>query len=146
MLVSGFMVPFEKVLKCLPSNTVEEVLELMMDNRVSCLVIILDGKPTGIITKTDLCWCYRNRIPLDSQVGDIMPWTAGIKKVKSNMDRDAAAKFFEKHNVHHALVINDNDEAVGVISALDIAKEVAKDARAWPWNRNESGRVCVPSH
>lgn len=148
MLVSGFMIPYGKVLKCEPSSTVKEVLNLVMDWHVSCLVIVLGDKPTGVITKTDLCWCYQNRISLDSQVGDIMPWTSGIKKIKSNVDRDTAAKFFEKNKIHHALVVDDNEKEVGLISALDIASEVAKDARAWPWNRQEDGKVhpMVPSH
>lgn len=141
MLVSGFMIPYGKVLKCEASNTVREVLNLMMDWHVSCLVIVLEDKPTGIISKTDMCWCYHNGISLDAQVGDIMPWTAGVKKIKSTMDRDSAAKFFEKNKIHHALVVDDHDKAVGLISALDIASEVAKDARAWPWNRQEDGRV-----
>ncbi|ACI64420.1 predicted protein [Thalassiosira pseudonana CCMP1335] len=145
MLVSGFMIPYDKVLKCEASSTVDEVLNLMTDWKVSCLVIVLDNKPTGIITKTDMCWCYRNKVPLDSQVGDIMPWTAGIKKVGCNVDRDSAAKFFEKNKVHHAVVVDDHDAPVGLISAMDIATEVAKDARAWPWNRSETGRV-VPIH
>jgi len=139
------MVPLKSVKKCQPSSTVEEVLDLMMESHISCLVIVVNERPTGIVTKTDMCWCYRNKIPLDSQVGDIMPWTAGIKRIRDNIDRDAAAKFFEKHHVHHALVVDENEVPVGLISALDIATEVAKDARAWPWIRNESGRVEMPS-
>lgn len=147
MIVSGFMVPYEKVLKCEASDTVKEVLDRLMEWHVSSLVIVLEGKPTGIITKTDVCWCYHNGIPLDSQVGDIMPWTAGIKKIGSTEDRDAAAKFFERNKIHHALVVDRDDEVVGLISSLDIAAEVARDARAWPWNRQEDGKVHqIASH
>jgi signal-transduction protein with cAMP-binding, CBS, and nucleotidyltransferase domain len=144
MLVSGFMVPYEKVLKCQPSSTVEDVLASMTDEHVSCLVITLADQPHGIVTKTDMCWCYRNRISLESQVGDIMPWTLSVKKIRNNLDRDGAAKFFEKNKVHHAIVVDENDNAVGLISAMDIAIEVAKDARAWPYIRHESGRVPPP--
>ena len=148
MFVSGFMVPYDKVLKCTPSSTVREVIETMMDRHISCLVIVQDDKPTGIVTKTDLCRCYVNGISVHSQIGDIMPWawTASVKKIKCNTDRDAAAKFFEKNHVHHAVVVNENEKVVGLISAMDIATEVAKDARAWPWNRNEGGRVVVQTH
>eukprot|EP01083_Nonionella_stella_P089193 248828_1 len=111
MLVSGFMVPYAKVLKCEASDTVREVLNLMMEWHVSCLAIVIDDKPTGIVTKTDMCWCYHNGISLESQVGDIMPWTAGLKKIRSNVDRDSAAKFFEKNKVHHALVIDEHEKA-----------------------------------
>ncbi|KAL7442185.1 hypothetical protein ACHAXM_008647 [Skeletonema potamos] len=141
MLVSGFMVPFKDVLKCEASSTVKEVLNLMMDWQVSSLVIVLEDKPTGIITKTDMCWCYHNGISLDTQIGDVMPWTAGMKTIQATAGKDDAAKFFEKHSLHHALVVDANDKVVGLISALDIAKEVAKDARAWPYNRHEDGKA-----
>ena len=141
MLVSGFMIPYDKVLKCEASSTVKEVLNLLMQWHVSCLVIVMGDKPTGVITKTDMCWAYQNAISLDSQIGDIMPWTAGLKKIKSTVDRDTAAKFFEHNKIHHALVVDEYGKEVGLISALDIASEVAKDARAWPWNRHEDGKV-----
>ncbi|KAL7469838.1 hypothetical protein ACHAXS_010087 [Conticribra weissflogii] len=153
MLVSGFMVPYDKVLKCTPSSTVKEVIEKMVEHSVSSLVIVPDDevdskRPSGIVTKTDLCQCYLHGISLTAQVGDIMPWTwtKSLEFIKANVDRDAAAKFFEKHRVHHAVVVNEKEEAVGLISSADIASEVAKDARAWPWNRNESGRVVLEMH
>ena len=141
MLVSGFMVPFKDVLKCEASSTVKDVLNLMMDWKVSALVIVLEDKPTGIITKTDMCWCYQNGISLDTQIGDVMPWNAGMKKIMATVDKDTAAKFLENQQVHHALVVDANEKAVGLISALDIAKEVAEDARAWPYNRHEDGKA-----
>lgn len=73
-----------------------------------------------------------------------MPWTMGVKKIQSNVDRDEAAKFFEKHKVHHAIVVDENDKPVGLVSAMDIASEVAKDSRAWPYIRNETGKIDIP--
>ena len=128
MLVSGFMIPYAQVVKVQASDTVRNVVNLMLLDHVSCLVIVLEDRATGIITKTDACWCYLNGISLDAQVGDIMPWTAGLKKIQSNVDRDGAAKFLEKNKVHHALVIDENGKEVGLISSFDIAHEVAKDA------------------
>lgn len=142
MLVSGFMVPLKDVLKCESSSTVKEALTLMLDWKVSSLVIMLEDKPIGIVTKTDMCWCYHSGIALTTQIGDVMPWTAGIKKIEATADKDAAAKFFEKNKVHHALVVDaSTDKVVGLISALDVAKEVARDARAWPYNRHEDGKA-----
>ena len=147
MLVSGFMIPYAQVLKCQASDTVKDALDRMMESRVSSLVIVVDDRPTGILTKTDLCWCYQNGTSLDSLVGDIMPWTAGIKKIRGTVDRDNAAKFFEANKIHHALVVDEDDREVGLISAMDVATEVAKDARAWPWNRHEDGKVhSIVSH
>eukprot|EP01083_Nonionella_stella_P032787 89704_1 len=141
MLVSGFMIPFNKVLKCQTSDTLRQALNLMTDWKVSCLVIVLEDKATGIITTTDICRCYHDGTSLDCQVGDVLLSTAGIKKIKKTVDRDTAAKFFEKNKIHHAVVVDGNGKDVGLISSLDIATEAAKDARAWPWNRQEDGKV-----
>ena len=56
-------------------------------------------------------------------------------------NRDDAAKAMEKNQEHHSIVKTKDGEFVGVVSAWDIASEVAKDSRAWPWNRTDDGRI-----
>ena len=68
-----------------------------------------------------------------------MPWTAGMKTIQETADEDTAAKFFERHNIHHALVVDIIGKVAGLISALGIIKEVAQDARAWLY----SSRRCA---
>ena len=49
--------------------------------------------------------------------------------------KDAAAKFLEKEHKHHAIVINDDGNFVGLLSSWDVVADTAEEARAWPWNR-----------
>ena len=139
MRVSGFMIPKEQVKTCAASDTIESVLDAILDNKISAVVCVEENKPVGIITKTDLTKAYKKQLPLDTKISDIM--VADVKAVFENQPRDKAARIFESNKIHHAVVVGENGEFSGLISSLDIANECVKDDRAWPWNRTEKGRV-----
>jgi CBS domain-containing protein len=140
MRVSAFMVPADKVIKCTEWDAVQACLKLILEHKISAVLVMgKDGKPTGIVTKTDLVAAYSNGISLHHNVGLVM-----AKKLDTVLDtdtRDSAAGLFERNGHHHALVFNKEDQFVGLISAWDIVTECAKDGRAWPWLRPEDGRI-----
>eukprot|EP00529_Nitzschia_sp_RCC80_P036786 CAMPEP_0113440038 /NCGR_PEP_ID=MMETSP0014_2-20120614/352_1 /TAXON_ID=2857 /ORGANISM="Nitzschia sp." /LENGTH=193 /DNA_ID=CAMNT_0000330821 /DNA_START=497 /DNA_END=1081 /DNA_ORIENTATION=- /assembly_acc=CAM_ASM_000159 len=145
MKVSGFMVPAKKVIKCEPTDTLRTVMDLMLKNKVGCLVVIapkvpLTVAPLGIVTKTDLMEAYKKGFTLDGHtVDEVM--SKDLETCVETMDRDDAAKVLERNQDHHALVINKNGDFCGLISSWDITTEVAKDSRAWPFLRPETGRI-----
>jgi|SaaInlStandDraft_5_1057022.scaffolds.fasta_scaffold32217_2 CBS domain-containing protein len=49
--------------------------------------------------------------------------------------RDSAATVIESHKIHHLIVIGAHKEFKGVISSMDVAREVMLDAKAWPYSR-----------
>jgi CBS domain-containing protein len=117
MRVSGFMIPKDQVKTCVASDTIETVLDAILDNKISAVVCLEESKPVG------------------TKVSDIM--VADVKAVFENQPRDKAARVFETNKIHHAVVVGENGEFSGLISSLDIANECVKDDRAWPWNRAE---------
>lgn len=135
MRVSGFMTPKDQVKACVASDTIESVLDAILDNQISAVVCLEESKPVGIITKTDLAKAYKQQLPLSTKISDIM--VADVKAVFENQPRDKAARLFETNKIHHAVVVGENGEFSGLISSLDIANECVKDDRAWPWNRAE---------
>lgn len=135
MRVSGFMIPKDQVKTCVASDTIESVLDAILDNQISAVVCLEESKPVGIITKTDLAKAYKQQLPLSTKISDIM--VADVKTVFENQPRDKAARVFETNKIHHAVVVGENGEFSGLISSLDIANECVKDDRAWPWNRAE---------
>lgn len=144
MLVRDFMVKKEDVVTCHDVDMISEVIDIVMKHGISAVLILnRDGKPKGIVTKTDLVKAYQNQIVLDTKIAFIME--KDIKTVVDTMTRDDAAKAFENHNKHHAVVVNADGEYVGFISSIDIASEVAKDSRAWPWNRTPDGKFTKPA-
>ena len=143
MKVSQFMKSIDDVVSCKPDDTLRDVMSTMKDNKVGAIVVLdyneephLSGttKALGILTKTDFVDAYQKQLSLETPVKMIM--TQILACLKSNVGRDDAAKFFEREQKHHAIVIDNDDNFVGLISAWDVASETAKDARAWPWPRD----------
>jgi CBS domain-containing protein len=133
MLVYEFMIPADKVITCEASETIENVLDKIIDNRISAVVVAEGDKAIGIITKTDISKAYKKGYPLEKTAGSIM--SRELKTVKKGLPRDTAASVFSEHKIHHAIVVDDEGTFVGFISAWDCAKEGFMDTQAWPWTR-----------
>ena len=144
MHVSAFMVPADKVQKCSEWDPVDKVLDLILKNKISAVVVIGEyDKAVGIVTKTDLVEAYQKGVSLDQKVGKIM--VQPLDTILATDPRDHAAAMFERQGHHHAVVVNDHGEFVGLISAWDIAAECARDSRAWPWLRTDDGKMTKPA-
>jgi CBS domain-containing protein len=134
MLVSEFMVPAGAAITCSPTDTIESVLNQLLENSISAVVVVdLSRIPVGIVTKTDLVQAFKDKIPIDSYVDAVM--TTSIKTVKGVASRDEAAGIFDENRIHHVIVVGEELEFAGIISSLDIARETSLDGKAWPWNR-----------
>lgn len=132
------MIPVEKVIKCEPSDTIGSVVDKLLENHISAIVIADGNKAAGIITKTDITKCYKKGISLDELAEKIM--STDVKTVSRSLPRDKAAAVFAAHRIHHAVVVDDEGNFVGFISAWDCAREGHLDDQAWPWNRRTMGR------
>ncbi|KAL7554330.1 hypothetical protein ACHAWF_017770 [Thalassiosira exigua] len=58
-------------------------------------------------------------------------------------DRDKVARILEESHTHHVVVF-DGENFVGLVSSWDVAAECSKDNRAWPYLRDEHGKVPFP--
>jgi CBS domain containing-hemolysin-like protein len=134
------MVPAAKVQACTRDTTIESVLDTMIANQISAIVVTGDyGDPVGLVTTSTLIKCYRDRIPLENAISDIM-MEVGDTLLDTD-SRDTAARMLEQCGRHHAVVVNSQGHFVGLVSTFDVVSEVAKDARAWPWMRTDDGKV-----
>jgi len=141
MLVRDFMIPLGKVVTCLRTDTVESVIDKLLGNKISAVVVVEEEKAVGIVTKTDVVRAYKIGLALDSNIECLM--STKLKTVQHNIPGDKAATIFETNTIHHAIVIGSSDEFVGLISSWDIARECVLDAKAWPWHREVGGRVTI---
>jgi CBS domain-containing protein len=144
--VATFMTPKDKVVTCMPEHSIRTALDLMVTEKVGSVVVLdkdKDMRPLGIVTTKDMLEAYHKSLGLDDiTVAEIMKTT--LTAVLNTMSRDEAAKVMEKNAKHHAIVIDKEGSFLGIISSLDLAYEVARDARAWPWNRQEAGKFATP--
>eukprot|EP00544_Gedaniella_sp_CCMP2646_P005936 CAMPEP_0202493914 /NCGR_PEP_ID=MMETSP1361-20130828/10061_1 /ASSEMBLY_ACC=CAM_ASM_000849 /TAXON_ID=210615 /ORGANISM="Staurosira complex sp., Strain CCMP2646" /LENGTH=183 /DNA_ID=CAMNT_0049124277 /DNA_START=68 /DNA_END=619 /DNA_ORIENTATION=- len=146
MIVSGFMIPAAKVATCMPTDTAKTALDAMVKLKIGAIIVVSPTnakQAVGILTKTDFVEAYQQGQSLDTPVSMLM--SATLLTLRDTASRDAAASFFESHENHHAVVVNDKGDFVGLISAWDVSAECSKDGKAWPWNRSEDGRFHKPT-
>ena len=151
MKVAGCMVPAEKAITVSPWDSISTVMDLMLEHNIGAVVVVRleesrEGselatfhRACGIITKTDVIAAYKNTyIGIDYPCHHIM--SSHLATCTPQMSRDQAARIMELHKNHHAIVVDDEQRFVGVLSSWDITAECARDHRAWPWNRSEDGK------
>lgn len=145
MHVSGFMVPAEKVFTCTSTDTIDHVLDIVVNKGVSA-VVVMDRyqEALGLVTSSNLTAAYKNGIPVTHAVSEIMVKQPHLDTILDTDSRDTAAKMLETCGRHHAVVVNAQGHFVGLVSSWDVVAEVAKDARAWPWMRTDDGKVHPP--
>ena len=143
MTITELMTPAEDAVHCYPSTTIREALKVILANPDKGAIVVVDDdnslhSPVGIVTKTDLLKGYEIEQGLDTPVEIIMG--RSIETIPVDATKDKAAEHFEKTKHYNAFVVDKDNKWVGLLTVLDVAMDRAKDARAWPWNR-ESGAL-----
>lgn len=121
------------------ATTVGVATGVMLERGISgAPVMDQDGKPMGMLSKTDLIEAYSSRKdrhqaaagqcaaggPEDVKVGDIMvPY---LLAVSSTAPISLASALMAYEGVHRLLVLNDSNQMVGIVSALDILRWLAQ--------------------
>lgn len=140
--VNKIMIPKAKVITCVPSTTLKDCALLMLNNSISCVVVVKEeekgadpkpkGYPIGFVSKTNLIKAAYKDIDNKKLVSQLM-WTQ-LVTIEDTATKDAAAEMCVKQNVHHLIVLNKDKAFVGLLSAMDIASETAAEAKAWPYS------------
>jgi CBS domain-containing protein len=148
MKVSSFMVPKDKVIFCLPEDSLEVPMQLMLHNVVGSIVVVSkEGVPVGIVTKTDLLRAWNDGLDSkNNKVYEIMG--TSIETILDTAPTGVAAEHFEEKKHRHAFVVDKNGTYVGIVTAYDIAVETARDNKAWPYTNRDAlaEKYKVPTH
>ena len=110
-------------LTCAPDISVIEAARMMREQNIAGLVIVVDEKPTGILSVRDL----RDLIATAGdnlagyKVRDIMH--AGVTTVRNQAYVFEAIFKMAKNNIHHLAVVNEEQKLVGVINAIDLLSQ-----------------------
>ncbi|CAB9528963.1 CBS [Seminavis robusta] len=141
MKVSEFMIPADKVVRVSPMDTVQTVMDLMLERHIGALIVMDDDEaehgglpvPLGIITKTDIAKAYKTQIPIDDPCKAMMN-QGELITCTPNIDREKAARILKEHHTHHLVVVDEeSSHFLGLISSFDITAECA-NGPAWLWN------------
>lgn len=102
-----------------PEATVYEAIHLMSEKHIGCLLVLIGGHLTGIVTERD----YARKVVLmgrashQTRVRDIM--TKPVLFVREDDTLDDAMRLMTSRRLRHLPVLRD-DEVVGIISIGDL--------------------------
>ena len=103
-----------------------QIVDMMVKNKVGAVIILENGKPSGIITERDILKkvSVHNKKPEDIAAKNIM--SSPLITVKAYDSIDTAAQAMTKNKIKRLPVLEDDGSIVGMISSTDIAKKLAK--------------------
>jgi IMP dehydrogenase len=104
-----------------PSMTIREVLDLTASKGISGVPVVSGRETVGIVTHRDL----RFETQLDAPVSSVMTPQERLVTVREDADKDEVLSLLHQHRIEKVLVVDDNLELKGMITAKDFQK--AKD-------------------
>jgi CBS domain-containing protein len=105
------------------TTSIQEVAKKMKDRAVSSLVVVdTNGQPVGIVTERDIIIkvCI-NDVPTSTVISKEIMSTPLIT-IKGSSSTSTAAEMMIKNNVRHLLVIDDDNDRIGIITPLDLTR------------------------
>lgn len=140
MIVQHFMVPLTSVRTCLPGTSVMTVGQILSGAHIGSIVVVNEaGQAIGIITKADLLRAvFVDKMHFERcKARDVMS-SQNLSCAAPTTPCQEAAETMALKKHHHLLITEDGTPAgtfLGIVTSMDIARESAADAKAWPWNR-----------
>jgi CBS domain-containing protein len=115
-----------KPLTVSPTTTVRQVLRLLADNKVGCVLVEEDGKTAGIFTERDvLLKLGENATELSNRpVSEFM--TSKVESLPSSAKIAFAVHRMDHGGYRHVPVVNDAGQTVGIFSVRDILSYLTK--------------------
>ncbi len=104
-----------------PDMTIAEVIELTRAMGISGVPVVDDKETVGIVTHRDL----RFETQLDAPVSTVMTPKERLVTVRESADEDEVLSLLHQHRIEKVLVVDDNFQLKGMITAKDFQK--AKD-------------------
>ncbi|MEM1262220.1 MAG: IMP dehydrogenase [Pseudomonadota bacterium] len=101
-----------------PETTIREVVELTRRKGISGVPVVSDDETLGIVTHRDL----RFETQLDAPVSAVMTPRERLVTVRENADKDEVLALLHQHRIEKVLVVNDDYQLRGMITAKDFQK------------------------
>ena len=119
----------KKLISCSPTNTAQEIAEIMLKKNVGAILVVEDTLPVGIITDKDL----RNKIvtgefPITTMASQIM--TSPVITYPTKMTITQAQMAMMKSDISHLCLTKDgttNTKAVGMLSKHDVMVSIGNN-------------------
>lgn len=106
--------------------TALDVAQVMAKSRTGSVIITAGGRVAGIITERDLLKKVSAKDKKPGEVSALQIMSSQVVSVKAYDSVDTAAGLMAKNRIKRLAVVEEDGSLVGVISATDIAKKLAR--------------------
>jgi len=105
--------------------TVAEAAREMRDGDVGSVVIVENGKVTGIVTDRDIAVrvVAEGKSPESTTVGEIA--SRELVTIDPQQDLDEALRLMARHQVRRLPVVEEDGKLVGIVAQADIARNAS---------------------
>lgn len=112
------------IISCTPDDTIGTVAKIMVDKEIHAVVVMEQGKATGVVSQTDMVLARQGRTSDQARsmrASEIM--TPGCATCDADMLLSDAVSLMTGRRMHR-LVVTEKDQPVGVISMTDVVRKI----------------------
>ncbi len=116
-----------KVVAVAPDTPLPEVLALMRERRISCVVVLEKGRPAGIVTERNFLWAAANDFDCLSgcRIAELM--SAPVATIAESSPIYEAYNLLTAHGVRHLVVVDEDGRATGVVTQSNLVRQLGYD-------------------
>jgi diguanylate cyclase (GGDEF)-like protein/PAS domain S-box-containing protein len=108
-----------------PETPLKQALDLMDAQHKTCVIVVAEDKPLGIVTERDVVRLYSSKTDwMDTTLGDVM--ISPVLSITVNSTTSEAAEKMLVHKVRHLVVVDANGNMIGLVSEHDLSQLMAK--------------------
>lgn len=105
-------------------ETLKDAITLMAKNRISCILVIKENKPQGMITERNITKAVAENTTIN-HVSEIM--TTAIPTTNKDMNLYDATRLMDDRRARSLTVVNAQGDVIGVVTKSDIIKNLRAD-------------------
>lgn len=119
--------PKSSVVSVTPDTSVDEVTEIMEDQKIGSVVVVEDNRPTGIVTDRDLVLkvLRTDRDPLATAVGEVM--TGDLVTQQQGMGFFTALRKMSENGIRRMPIVDESGELVDIVSLDDLIRLLTEE-------------------
>ncbi|MDD2701903.1 MAG: PAS domain S-box protein [Sideroxydans sp.] len=104
-----------------PETPLKQAIDLMHAQHKSCVVVVAEGKPLGIVTERDVVRLYSSNTDwLHTTLGDVM--VSPVLSIPVGATTNQAAEQMLVHKVRHLVVVDEKGSMSGLVSEHDLTQ------------------------
>jgi len=106
-----------------PNTPIPEAAKLMSEKKCDYAIILNENYPSGIINERDITHYCSNQPQVEYKTIAVLNQHT-MHLIKKSTSLQEASSMMKQHNVHQLIVVDDNDNLIGLITRHDILKTV----------------------